>query len=73
MKEFYSASMWAQNGEPCSDEDAALNSVQHYLGTVDDEERKIATADAERMEAEYGETWPVRFCEEYGIEWQGMA
>jgi hypothetical protein len=46
----------------------ALNSVQHYLGTVEDEERKIASVDAERMEAKHGDDWVFRFCDEYGIE-----
>ena len=41
--------------------------VTHYLDTVDNDERKAASADAEKMEQEYGIKWPVIFCKEYGL------
>ena len=41
--------------------------ITHYLDTVDDYEQYFASAEARKMQSEYGEGWQIAFCEEYGL------
>lgn len=49
------------------DTEAYEMAVTHYLDTVDDYERHFAQIEAEALEIEHGDRWPIVFCEEYDL------